>query len=124
MRHVFISPHLDDAVLSGGGYISFLAGKKQKILIITVFSDFGQGPINLSARRYMWHCGALTIKQFKAKRIIEDRLAMKTIGTDYLHLGFTDAYFRRFYPNHRKLFSGRVNPADKKLIDFIEKRLF
>ena len=123
MRHVFISPHLDDAVLSCGGYISFLAGKKQRILVITVFPDFGQGPVSLSARRYMWHCGALTIKQFQIKRIAEDRLAMKTIGADYLHFRFTDAYFRRFYPNHRELFSGRVNQGDKKLVDLIEKRL-
>lgn len=123
MRHIFISPHLDDAVLSCGGHISFLAGKKQKILVITVFSDFGKGPVSLSARRYMWHCGALTIKQFQAKRIIEDQLAMETIGANYLHLGFTDAYFRRFYPNHRQLFSGRIDPADKKLVDLIEKKL-
>lgn len=124
MRHVFISPHLDDAVLSCGGYISFLAGKKQKILVITIFSDFGKGPVSLSARRYMWHCGALTIKQFQTKRITEDWLAMETIGADHMHLGFTDAYFRRFYPNHSQLFSGRVNPADKKLVGLIEQKLF
>lgn len=123
MRHVFISPHLDDAILSCGGYISFLAGKKQKILVITVFSDFGRGPVSLSARQYMWHCGALTIKQFQTKRITEDRLAMETIGADHSHLGFMDAYFRRFYSNHRQLFSGRINPADKKLVGLIEKKL-
>lgn len=124
MRHVFISPHLDDAVLSCGGDIAFLVGEKQKILVITVFSDFGKGPVSLSARRYMWHCGALTIKQFQTKRISEDRLALKTIGANYLHLGFTDAYFRRFYPNHRELFSGKVYPADKKLVGLIEQKLF
>lgn len=80
MRHVFISPHLDDAVLSAGDLIAGLLKDGEKVRIITVFTDFGAGPMHLNARRYVFESGALTVHSFKRLRLIEDRRAMEKLG--------------------------------------------
>lgn len=147
MRHVFVSPHLDDAVLSAGDLIVRLLKSGEKIRIITVFTDFGTGPMHWSARRYVFDSGALTIHQFKKIRFSEDRLAMEKLGMrDYRYLDFTDAYFRlrstgaRFrkfqdlaswlglkncflYPDSAALFSGRIDQEDEKLLPVISEKL-
>ena len=41
MRHIFISPHPDDAALSCGGLIAHLRELGQNVIIISVFSGHG-----------------------------------------------------------------------------------
>lgn len=146
-RHIFISPHLDDAVLSAGDLIAGLLKDGEKVRIITVFTDFGAGPMHLCARRYVFESGALTVRSFKRLRLIEDRRVMEKLGVgDYYYLDFTDAYFRLrsagvkfgklhtaaawlgikscfLYPNLTALFSGRINQEDDKLLPVISEKL-
>lgn len=137
MRHVFISPHLDDAVLSAGDMIAGLVKKKKPVLVMTVFTDFGCEPIHWAARRYLWHSGVMTLNQFERLRKLEDKLAMTLLGVEYRRLGFTDGYFRKrdgtsltnkivswfglgqrfIYRNHRRLFYGKINADDKKTVN-------
>lgn len=146
MRHIFISPHLDDAVLSAGDLIIALKERKKKVLVITVFTKFGKGPLSWDSRKYLKKSfGISDLKSFAQQRRDEDKLAMKKLGVDYLHLGFIDGGFRvkqntsllinllskvgigpKFiYPFHRKcsLFSGKVKQADTSLFKQIYKKL-
>lgn len=139
MKHLFVSPHLDDALLSCYDYMVSLKERSQEIIAVTVFTDFGNGPLSLGARRYLWQSGTTNPVALKSLRVKEDIRAMGMIGVEYYHLGFTDAYFRlnsetnglsklasffgignRFlYPYRKKKYSGVVHEQDKKLQDEI-----
>lgn len=69
---LFISPHLDDAILSAGGLINYLKNRK-KIKTVTVFTEGD--------------------KLF-LKRRIEDINVCHYLGIEYLHLGFMDILWR------------------------------
>jgi LmbE family N-acetylglucosaminyl deacetylase len=121
MRHVFISPHLDDAVFSASNYITKLKHNKNNTLVITVFTNFGQPPLNSDATKFIKDCHFNSLNQFQTKRLAEDRQAMKLLSTSYLHLGFTDALFR--HKNLKSVFSGKIPFSDKILSIRIYKKL-
>jgi LmbE family N-acetylglucosaminyl deacetylase len=77
---VFISPHLDDAVLSCGGTIAQLAASG-RVLVLNVFthypSSYRKGAINAGEQRYD-----------------EEREAARCLGYQSVNLGETDAIFR------------------------------
>jgi LmbE family N-acetylglucosaminyl deacetylase len=104
---LFISPHLDDAILSCGGYINRLRVQGVKVIIATVFTaDYnGQAPLSELAQSNLrkWGLGANPF----AKRCEEDRLAASHLGADVLHLGFQDCIFRQDTPG-RFLYTQRV----------------
>lgn len=78
-NYYFISPHLDDAILSAGGLIYDLKDKG-KVKIITVFTNGDE---------------------LLLKRKIEDKNVCRYLGVGYLHLGFTDVLWRN-NPNLRE----------------------
>lgn len=137
MRYTFVSPHMDDVVLSAGNCILDLIKKKKKVLVTTVFTEFGKEPISLKSRRYLYDSGFFNLKQFIKARKKEDRQAMETLGAEYVHLGFIDGGFRKkenvnwffellsylgigkkfLYP--AKLFSGKIFPEDELLIKMV-----
>ena len=145
MRHVFVSPHMDDAVFSAGELILSLVAKKKKVLVVTVFTEFGDGPISWDARRYLYCSGFWSLTKFSKARKQEDIRVMIKLGVDYLHLGFIDGGFRLrksvgflknlsayiglgpkfIYPFHTKksLFSGIVSNYDKVLLRKIYSKL-
>ncbi|MFN2182380.1 MAG: PIG-L family deacetylase, partial [Anaerolineae bacterium] len=43
MKHVYLSPHLDDAVMSCGGTIHRQTSRGDQVLAITIFSGNHQG---------------------------------------------------------------------------------
>ena len=79
-KAVFISPHLDDAVLSCGGTIAQLAASG-RVLVLNVFthypSSYRKGAINAGEQRYD-----------------EEREAARCLGYQSVNLGETDAIFR------------------------------
>ncbi|MGA7800604.1 MAG: PIG-L family deacetylase [Gammaproteobacteria bacterium] len=80
-KAVFISPHLDDAVLACGGTIAQLAAS-DPVLVVNVFtqypSRFHKGAINAGRERYA-----------------EERNAARFLGYRSVNLGETDAIFRK-----------------------------
>lgn len=134
MRYVFISPHMDDVVCSAGDYILGLKKKKEKVFIITVFTEFGKGPLSRASQEYINSCNIPHLNKFSRERKNEDLRAMEKLGVKYCHLGFIDAAFRLkknsfgsefIYPfyNSHCLFSGKVALADKALLSKIWKKL-
>ncbi len=107
----FISPHLDDAIFSVGGIISYLAGRTN-VYIINVFTKASRGPYTLSARRAILG-KAKDAQDLYRIRKIEDKRVFESLGVKSLNLGFTEALYRR--TNIRKLkkltmFLGKVFP--------------
>jgi LmbE family N-acetylglucosaminyl deacetylase len=114
-RAIFLSPHLDDAVLSATGLISALRERVSR-LVVTIA------------------CGNPTTSEGKASRVRrghvppadrrrEDRNAMRELECDYLHLGFADCVFRRspltgelIYKNPRNKFS-IAGPDDRAYVE-------
>lgn len=122
MRHIFLSPHMDDVVLSAGSYILTLLTKKESVSVITVFTEFGKRPISLNAQKYLFDSGCLRLSAFSIKRKTEDKKAMDLLGTPYTYLAYIDGGFRKdkknakVYPTFHHLFSGYIVEADKELI--------
>jgi len=138
MRHVFISPHMDDAVFSAGDLILNLIKRNESVYVISVFTEFGRGPISAHSRKYLRCSGISALRSFRLVRKREDRLAMKKLRVQrYHHLDFVDAGFRLrdhafllahllanfglgskfLYPYHdtRSLYSGQLAAEDVPL---------
>jgi len=96
MRWIYLSPHLDDAVLSAGGFIydqtnsgnpveiwSFMAGVPSD----TEYSPFAQ------VLHYQW--GFSTAEETFLARRAEDKLAASLVGATTVHFDFMDCIYRR-----------------------------
>ncbi|MEN8905017.1 MAG: PIG-L family deacetylase [Clostridiales bacterium] len=100
-KNLFISPHLDDVVLSCGEYLKKLSNEGENITVMTIFSGFPE-PASFSkiAREYHAKCKVYDDVIFKRKE--EDIFAMEYYGADYIHLDFFEALYRLDkYGNHR-----------------------
>jgi LmbE family N-acetylglucosaminyl deacetylase len=91
---VFFSPHLDDAVLSCGGLIAFLA-RRTDVRVVTIFTRCSTDRNTLSARAFLKQCGVDDANTLFEMRRREDRDAIALSGAQAVHLGYTDALWRR-----------------------------
>jgi LmbE family N-acetylglucosaminyl deacetylase len=116
-RHIYFSPHFDDAVLSSGAGIMLQQAMGQRVLIITVFGDMPPAGLALSpfARQTHQKMGLppdprLAVGQRRA----EDSAAAARLNADTLWLDYLDAIYRgqpAFYQSDEALF-GDVHPGD------------
>lgn len=83
--HLFLSPHLDDAVWSCGGRIAHLTRRGAKVVVATVFSGLLDQQPNDGWRR-------IANNRFRAN---ENRAALRVLGAESLNLGFIEAALRR-----------------------------
>ena len=77
---IFVSPHLDDAVLSAGGLLAKMAREKKRLLLVTVFTS-----------------------GIDKKRITEDKKVCRKLGIDFEHWNEVDAAKRRGGVNEQSL---------------------
>jgi LmbE family N-acetylglucosaminyl deacetylase len=92
---LYLSPHLDDAVLSCAARIQQEAAGGSRVVVATLFTeaDAGAGPL------------------YRHRRA-EDIRAVESLGATAVHLGLTDAPFRRpYYSSFRAIVLG-YHPAD------------
>ena len=128
---VVLSPHLDDAALSCGAMMIH-ACQTMPVTVATLFTEAGQPPYTLSARRYLHQVGAKDAAALYRQRREEDRAALQPLGITCVHAGLVDAPFRRqpgararswwarlmpelahIYPIYRlNITSGRIAQAD------------
>jgi glycosyltransferase involved in cell wall biosynthesis/LmbE family N-acetylglucosaminyl deacetylase len=140
----FISPHLDDAALSAGNLIADLA-KKTEVTIVTVFTKADLDGLNtLSARTYLKQCNFASAEKLYRQRRLEDWQVCEMLGAKAVHLGFTDALWRKknqpskftqslgryfsevlhLYPTYRwHIVSGNMHKQDDQLRQDIIKAL-
>lgn len=92
-RHVILSPHLDDAVLSCGGSIARLTGSAQEVVVLTLFSGAVAPPFSpfaatLHAR---WGDPPDAVRLRRA----EDAAAVARLGACAAFEDVPDAIYRR-----------------------------
>jgi len=91
---IVLAPHLDDAALSCGA-LMIHAARRTSVTVATLFTEAGQAPYTLSARRYLHQVGARNAQTLYEQRRAEDRAALEPIGITCVHAGLTEALFRR-----------------------------
>lgn len=94
-RTVVLSPHLDDAVLSCGGLLDDLS-RSDRTTTLTVSVCCGNATDQPALERAPVDADALRGRvRSAAQRRREDVRAMEELGSNYMHLGFADALYRK-----------------------------
>lgn len=138
---IFVSPHLDDAMLSAGGLIQYLS-KKTKIVIVNVFTESSDERQTLSAWKFVKDMGYKKPSVLFKERRKEDKQAFFGMGIEPINLGFPDALWRKkkglvaqmfgkvlpefehMYPTYRfHMTTGKVANADKVTKEAVTKKL-
>jgi LmbE family N-acetylglucosaminyl deacetylase len=94
-QHVYLSPHLDDAILSCGGAIASHVASGSRVLVITICTAVPTRD-QLGPLAEEFH-GDWNLKHEEAvtARLQEDVLAMERVGADYFWVGALDAIYRK-----------------------------
>lgn len=90
-KHIILSPHYDDAVLSLGGFIK---ANSQKVVVVTVLGGIPQYPLKTS-----WDigCGFADSNQALAYRLVENEKALLTLDvakSDIVNWDYLDRQYR------------------------------
>ncbi|MCP2047928.1 UNVERIFIED_ORG: LmbE family N-acetylglucosaminyl deacetylase [Paenarthrobacter nicotinovorans] len=91
---LFLSPHLDDAVLSCGALLEAQANERE-IIVATLFTEAQPSPHTRAARSFMRQCTIPDAGELFEARQSEDRAVLEAMGVHSIHLGQVDALFRR-----------------------------
>lgn len=121
MKHIYLSPHLDDAVLSCGGAIHRHAAAGDPVLVITFLTGEAAshgvaGP--LSSFALLQHSYWGDPPHPMALRRAEDVAALTLLKADWYHVGYLDAVYRAdadgrwLYPDLETLL-GPAQPGDR-----------
>lgn len=130
-RHVYLSPHLDDAALSCGGTIAqqHAAGEAPLVVTFCTAAPPPAGPFSDLALEFHREWG-LGPEQVVAARLREDAAAMAALGADGLWAGTLDAIYRHpaAYHTRATLFGAPAAddpllPAVRELIGALRERL-
>ncbi len=96
MRHIYFSPHLDDAVLSAGGLIHDQAKAGQAVEIWTFMAGFPKDDESSEyARATVAGWGLSSGEEALRIRREEDKKAAALLGAKAVHYEFLDCVFRR-----------------------------
>jgi LmbE family N-acetylglucosaminyl deacetylase len=129
MTHLYLSPHLDDAVLSCGGLIHQQARTGARVVVVTVCAgEPGPGPLSDFARSLHTRWGLTGADVVRARRA-EDRAALDVLGAESVHLDFLDCIYRTLprggghpYTSDAALF-GDFHPAELPVVDELARAL-
>ena len=92
-RIIFLSPHLDDAVLSCGAYISMLVKESIDVHVYTVFSAIPNSD-SLSQLAKAIHLEGGLERDAMLKRREEDKVAMQFLGVNFTYVDLLDCIYR------------------------------
>ena len=119
-RHVYLSPHYDDAALSCGGSIYQQVQAGQPVLVVTICAA-PPPTAELSAYAQQLHRQWGSASDTVATRRAEDAQALRRLGADGQYLTLHDCIYRSqspgqtwFYNSDADIF-GEVHPADLTL---------
>jgi len=95
MRHIYLSPHLDDAALSAGGLIHDFA-QTDEVEIWNFFCGFPpQGELSPFARSLHLEWGTTSAEETVRIRRAEDEKAASIMGAKTIFFDFLDCIYRR-----------------------------
>ena len=119
-HHVYLSPHLDDAVFSCGGLIAQQVSAGETVTVFTVCA--GDSPVGeLTPFAYELHRRWGGSGSPMAARRAEDLVACGRLGASVVHYTLVDAIYRRaadgqpLYESEPAIF-GALHPADEGLV--------
>ncbi len=112
MRYLFLSPHLDDAVLGCGAFMAKAIAAGHEAAVISCFTSPG---VDASPEE----------EAIYQQRITDDCCAMSQLGVSYRHLGFVDAPFRRqgYYNFNTLLFHHRLPESERAVTAQLTEQL-
>jgi len=120
-----LSPHLDDAVLSCGGWMAQMVEAGRQVLVYNLFCAHYQGPLSPAAREL--HASWGNPRDITALRAVEDRQALGVIGAEGMYGDARDLIYRQdacgewLYPAMDDIMGTR-NPQDDALVGhYLEK---
>ncbi len=130
MRWIYLSPHLDDAVLSAGGLIYEQTKSGTPVEIWTFMCGFApEDAVSPFAALMHEQWGFSSAEETTRSRREEDKSAAAIVGAKAVHFDFLDCIYRRS-PNHDWLYSEISVPphtedADipKRMADLVSARL-
>ena len=120
LDHVYLSPHLDDAIYSCGGLIALQSAAGERVSVLTIFS--GDPPTELQSGlidelHARWQAGEAPVET----RREEDRKACDLLGAQAQHLSYPDAVYRADdlgaarYATPSSIF-GSLHPEEQNLV--------
>jgi LmbE family N-acetylglucosaminyl deacetylase len=118
----FVSPHLDDAILSASFLIKKLRDANIKIQVITLFTKGSPNPYSPQAEEFIKLSGLKDSRSLFKTLSHENANAAKSLDVRYKYLNFIDAAFRKnifgknIYINSSEQFDGVVFKEDKSLV--------
>lgn len=96
MRWIYLSPHLDDAALSAGGWLYDLAQTGATLEIWTIMCGFPKTKKLSPFAEYLHNqWGMKTAQQVVGGRRMEDKNAAAILGAKARHFDFLDCIYRR-----------------------------
>ncbi len=126
--HIYLSPHLDDAVLSCGGRIWQQTQSGAGVLVVTIFAGTPPADALLSPLAQALHARWGEPGDAAAARRGEDRAALALLGADIAHWPYTDCIYRQA-PDGKPLYAdweslwGECNPRDEELVAELATRI-
>jgi LmbE family N-acetylglucosaminyl deacetylase len=111
--HIFISPHLDDAVLSCGATIFSLTELGCEVIVVTVFSGSPSAKTLSPLAQSIHQSFGLGDDAVKVRRS-EDHVAIRSLGAYLIHIGLpeciyrNDEYNRPLYVNAGDIYRGQL----------------
>jgi LmbE family N-acetylglucosaminyl deacetylase len=118
---VYVSPHLDDAVLSCGAAIAERTSQGERVLVVTVCTGEPERIGPFAARLHAFW--GLSAGDAVTLRRAEDRNALARLGAEAMHLGLLDAIYRRpdLYDCDERLYGPILD--DEAYVDHVCRRL-
>lgn len=110
-RVLILSPHLDDAVLSAGGFMDRAVKNGVSVVAATIFTadaEFDGEPSPFVQELHEWW--GLGSRPYEV-RCKEDVASVQSLGADYIHGGMLDAIYRKgddgqfLYASRKAVFS-------------------
>lgn len=127
IEHVYLSPHLDDAVYSCGGLIFRQTQRGEEVLILTICAGEPSGD-ELSPYALELHDRWEEMETPVQLRRKEDREACAVLGAGYKHLEIPDCIYRKdenavdLYPDLPSLF-GSLAPSEMDLVQTVAAQI-
>jgi LmbE family N-acetylglucosaminyl deacetylase len=128
VMHVYLSPHLDDAVYSCGGLIFQQAQRSEGVLILTICAGEPTGE-DLSPFALELHARWEEIESPIQLRRQEDSEACAILGAAYKHLEIPDCVYRKgengadLYPDLTSLV-GPLASEEMELVEAVAAQIF
>ncbi|MBN1136578.1 MAG: PIG-L family deacetylase [Anaerolineae bacterium] len=123
-KHIYLSPHLDDAVLSCGGAIHRHTAAGEPVLVLTFFAGEASahgatGALSSFALLQHHYWGDPPCPM--ALRRAEDVAALSLLQADWYHAGYLDAVYRadasgRWLYTDLETLLGQVQPGDPMVL--------